>query len=154
GVRDVQPQPPLGIGFDNIAQLPADGMRRDRALQPPDPKPRNDVLKQTPKDAADAYIDLEHAKSVMLVLPADVESDVIHTHKFASVDVDNLLIEKIPGDAQHVLVIMVRREELVVQADALERNGLHLIVANGEPCRARADQKAIDAKGIDHRENG
>ena len=54
-------------------------------------------------------------------------------------------------NAQHVLVGMVGRQHLVAEADALEGNGRDLVVANAQPSRAGADQKTVDSKRVDQR---
>ena len=49
---------------------------------------------------------------------------------------------------------MIRSQDLVAQMDAVERNGANLVVADGKPGRAAADQKAVDADRIDQRHDG
>ena len=43
---------------------------------------------------------------------------------------------------------------LVAEVDAVERNGSNLIVTDGEPGPAAAHQKAVDARGMDQRDDG
>ncbi len=84
----------------------------------------------------------------MAVLSADLEGDVVDAHNLAAVDVDDLLIQQVARDTQHVLVVVVGDENFIAEADTVKRNGSDLIVANGEPGRSGADQVPVDAKGI------
>src|SRR5262249_5912893 len=122
-------------------------------LQLADPKSGQHVLAEPPEDAADADVHFEDAQDVVAVFEADFERDVVDAHHFAAVDVDNLLVKQIAGDPQHVLVIMVGGEYFIAEPDAIERNGVALIVADGEPGRSGPDQKAVHTEGIDQRQN-
>ena len=83
----------------------------------------------------------------------DFHGDVVDPHHLAAVDVDDLLVEEVARDAQHVLVVVVRDELLVVEADAsAEVDGADLVVADGEPGVRAAHQEAVDAGGMDQRE--
>ena len=44
-----------------------------------------------------------------------LERDVVYTYDLAPVDVDNLLIEQVAPDPQHVLVIVIRRQYFIDQ---------------------------------------
>ena len=81
-----------------------------------------------------------------------LERDVGDAHHFAALRVDDLLVEQVAHQAQHVLVGVVGREHLVAQVDAVERDGADLIVADGQPGPAAADQEAVDADGVDQRD--
>ena len=85
----------------------------------------------------------------------DPHGDVVDAHHFAAGDVDDLLVQQVAPDAQHVLVVVVRDEHLVAEEDALgEADGADLIVADGEPGIAAAHQQAVDAGGADQRDQG
>ena len=79
---------------------------------------------------------------------ADLESDVVDADHFAAVHVDDLLVEQVPADSQHVLVGMIRREDLFAEADAVERDGVNLVVADAQPGPPAAHQKPVDAGGM------
>ena len=136
-MRNVEPQAALGVGFDDIAELPADGIGRNRTLQGPNPARAQDALEKSAEDATDAHVnlqDVEHGAPItavgmpvpgvtvapMPVAVPDLESNVIDPDYFAPVHIDNLLVQQIAADAQHVLVRVVRSELLVCQTDALE----------------------------------
>ena len=99
-------------------------------LQPAHPERRNHPLHQAAEDAAHADIDIQHPQNVAVVLLADFERDIGDPDHLAALRVDDLLVEKIAGDAQHVLVGMVGREVFVAEKDAVERNGADLIVTD------------------------
>ena len=63
-VRDVEAQPPQGVGLHHVAELPADGVGRDGPLQAADPAGRQHALQQPAEDAADADIHFEHREGV------------------------------------------------------------------------------------------
>ena len=82
----------------------------------------------------------------------DLEGDIGDAHHFAALPVDDLLIEQIADQAQHVLVGMVGRELLVLEVDPVERNGADLVVADGQPGPAAAHQEAVHAGGMNRGE--
>ena len=88
-------------------------------LQPADPARRQHALKQPPEDAADADVHFQHVQRVARPVVMDAQGDVVDAHHFAAVDVDDLLVEQVARDAQHVLVVVVGDELLVVERDAL-----------------------------------
>ena len=49
---------------------------------------------------------------------------------------------------------MIRSQDFVAQVDPVERNGANLIVADGKPGRAAADQIAIDADRVQKGHDG
>ena len=120
-VRNVQAQPPLRIGstmLQNSQRMEFGGIG---LLQPADPARRQHALHQPPENAADADVHLEDIQqsSTVPVDPVavsiavrvtDLEGDVVDAHHLAAVHVDDLLVEQIAADAQHVLVGMIRRE--------------------------------------------
>ena len=61
---------------------------------------------------------------------------------------------KIAHQAQHVFVGMIRGELLVFEINAVERDGADLIVADGEPSPAAADQEAVDAGRMNQGNDG
>ena len=50
------------------------------------------------------------AQGVAASFAGDLEGDVVDAHHFAAVHVDDLLIEQVAADAQHVFVVVVRGE--------------------------------------------
>src|SRR5262249_39849787 len=134
-------------------ELPTDRIRRNPPLEMADPESGKHILAEPTEDAADTHIHLEHAQDVVTILEADFEGDVVDADHFAPVDVDNLLVKQITANPQHVLVIMVGGEHFIAEPDTVERNGVTLIVADGEPGRSGADQKAVHAEGVDQWQN-
>ncbi len=49
----------------------------------------------------------------------DFEGDIGDAHHFAAVDVDDLLVEQVARDAQHVFVVVIGDELFVAQLDAV-----------------------------------
>ncbi len=85
----------------------------------------------------------------------DFEGEIGDAHHLAAVDIDNLLVEQVARDAQHVFVVVIGNELFVAERDAIaEDNGADLIVADGEPGGAAADQETIDAGSVDQRDQG
>ena len=85
----------------------------------------------------------------------DRHGDIGDAHHFAAGDVDDLLIQQIAADAQHVLVVVVGDELLVAELDApVEGDGADLVEADGEPGVAAAHQEAVDAGGVFARDQG
>ena len=76
----------------------------------------------------------------------DVHGDVVDAHHLAAVDIDDLLIEQVAADAQHVLVVMVGEELLVAELNApsreMERIWSKRTVSQ---VSAAAHQEAVDA---------
>src|SRR5579864_1275866 len=132
-VADVQPQPALGISFDDAAMFPADEVGRDDGLKTPDKTRWEHALDQTPENASQADIDCGDQQVICAVVLLDLESDICDADNFTAFGVDNLLVEKIADQPQHVLVGMVRREQLVLQVDSVQGNGTNLVVPNREP---------------------
>jgi hypothetical protein len=113
-VRNVQPQTPLRIGLDDVAEFPADRIRARSSAAAADPARRHRALQQPAKNAPHADVHFEDHQRIPLVLP-NFERDVVHADHFAAVHVDNLLIEQIALDAQHVLVGVIRIELFVAE---------------------------------------
>ncbi len=112
-------------------------------------------MQETSKDAAQADINLEYVHNIAGFCTVNFKSEIGDPNYLTAVDIDDLLIEQIAGDAQHVLVVMIGNELLFAQRDAVaERDGADLIVADGEPGVGAADQKTIDAGGMDKRNQG
>ena len=172
-VRNVQAQAPLRVGLDDIAEFPANGIGRNDTLDLPNEAGRQHALHQTPENAADADIHFQNVQAVAavpigaLAIPmpitvpvavagciADFECDVVDADHFAAVHVDNLLVEQVPANAQHVFVGMVRREDLLAEADAVERDGGDLVVADAQPGPPTTHQKAVDTGRMHQRNQG
>src|SRR5438477_5847955 len=83
----------------------------------------------------------------------DLESYIGDSHHLAAKAVDDLLIEQVADQPQHVLVGMIRREHLILEVDSVERNRANLIVPDGEPGPASADQESIYAGAMNQRNN-
>src|SRR5262249_34130888 len=153
-VRDIQTQAALRIGLDDVAEFPADRIRRDRALESPDPNTREHALEETAKNGTYPDIHFQHPQDLVVIFAALFEGDVVDPHDLAPIDVDNLLIEQVAADAQHVLVVVVGSELFIGQPDAVERDCGDLIVTDGEPGAARSYKVAIHAESVGYRQNG
>ncbi len=150
-VPDIQPQPALRVRLDDVAELPTNGVGRDRPLQPPHHARRQQTLRQTAEDGAEADVDLENLQQIAAFFVVNLERYVRHPHYFAAVRVDDLLVEQVAHHSQHVFVGVIGRELLILEIDALQRDFLDLVVADGEPRPASAYEVAVDADGVDER---
>ena len=116
---------------------------------------RQNALQDAAEDAADADIDFEHVEGVAHAIVLDRHGDVVDADHFAAGDIDDLLIQKVAGDAQEVLIVVVGDEDLLAELDAFgEGDGANLIEADGEPGIGAADQEAVDAGGVDDGDHG
>ncbi len=122
-------------------------------LNAPDPARPDQPLQQTAQNAADAYVDFEHHERIAVVMP-HFEAHVGDADHFTAVDVDDLLIEQIALQAQHVLVRMIGVEFFVAELDAVEGDVRNLVVTDGKPGTAGADEVAIDAGGVNQGDDG
>src|SRR6185437_13250112 len=131
-VRDIQAEAPQGIGLNDIAEFPANRVGCDRGLQTANPFAGQHALGEPPEDAPGANVHFQNDKSVT-VIPSDFKADIVHPNDLAAVDIDNLLIEKIALDPEHVFVRVVRIQFFIRELDALERDTGDLVVADGKP---------------------
>ena len=90
----------------------------------------------------------------MIVLAANLESDIIDPHYFSPVHINDLLVQQVPQDPQHVLIIVIGGEDFVVEANACEGGGLNLIMADAEPRLSGADQVTIHPERVNERHDG
>ena len=151
-VGDVQPESPLRVRLDDVAGGPRDRPRRDRLLRPAHPGGRDDALGDAPEDAPQADVDVaqvQHRVAVGVV--RDLERQVAHPDHLAALGVDDLLIEQVADDAQHPLVVVIGREDLVAQEDPRQIDRAHLFGAHRQPRGPRAHEVAIDPRLVDHR---
>ena len=81
----------------------------------------------------------------------DGKGKIGHADYFSALGIDDLLIKQVARKAQHVLVGMVRSENLFLQVDAAEGDGSDLIVPDGQPSGISADQEAVDSDRMDQR---
>jgi len=77
------------------------------------------------------------------------EGHVGNPDHLAAGDVDDLLVEQVTRQPQHVLVGVVGRQELVPEENAVERDGADLLVVHRQPGPASPDQIAVHSGGID-----
>ena len=98
-------------------------------------------------------VHFEHHERIALVR-ATSKTDVGDPDHLPAVDVDNLLVEKIALNAQHVLVRVVRIQFFVAELNAVERNGRDLIVTDGKPGRSGADQIPVNPRRMNQRNDG
>src|SRR5579872_5712987 len=83
-----------------------------------------------------------------------LERNIVDSDYLAAVGIDDLLIQQVADDAQHVFVGMVGGELLVFEENAVEGDGANLVVADGQPSPAAADKIAIDPGWMDEGDNG
>ena len=124
---------------------------RNHHLQPPHQAARDHALRQPPEHAAQSDIHVDDVQNVAVLLVLDLESDVGDAHHFAALAVDDLLVQKIAHQPQHVFVGMIRRQQLVFEVNAVERYGANLVVPYGEPGPAAAQQETIHAGRMNQR---
>ena len=77
------------------------------------------------------------------------KSDIGDADDLTAVYVDNLLVEQVALNTQHVFIGMIRDQLFVGEMEAFDRDAADLVIADGKPRAAGADKKAIDANGID-----
>src|ERR1019366_3181559 len=155
GVGNVEAQAAQRVGFDDVGELPGDGVGRNAALQAADPGGRQDTLEDAAQDAANPDIDVHDVERIAHAVEQDAHGDVVDAEHLPAGDVDDLLVEKVAGDAQQVLIVMVGDEDFLAELDAFsERNGVHLIEPYGEPGVGAAHQEAVDAGGVDEGDHG
>ena len=142
------------VRFDNVAELPADRLRDNCALKPADQPRRQYPLHQPAEHAADADIHFEDTEHVVAVFAPDLEGHICDADHLAALCVDNLLVEKIPRHAQHVLVVVVGSELFVLKINPVKADRPDLIVPHREPGPVAADEVAVDAYRVDKRDQG
>src|SRR5260370_3598603 len=108
-------------------------MRRYAAMKPENPVRRNNAPEKAPENAADAHIDFHHAQNIVAVLGPDFKGDIVDAHYFVAVHVDDLLIQQVASDAQHILTPVVRSEHPLAPTDTLERDTLTRILPGPSP---------------------
>ena len=64
-------------------------------------------LEQPPENATDPDVHLDHRQDVALAVMMNAHGDVGDAHHFPAGDVDNLLIEQVAADPQHVFVVVI-----------------------------------------------
>ena len=116
---------------------------------------RQHALEDAAENAADADIDFQHVQGVAHAVVLDAHGDVVDADHLAAGDVDDLLVQQVAGDAQQVLVVVVGDQDFLAQFDAfVQRNGVYLIEADGQPGIGAAHQQAVDPRGVDQRHHG
>src|SRR5260370_24283606 len=113
--------------------FPTDEVRRNESLKPPDEARGEHALDQPPENAAQADIDFGDHQVICAVVLLDLESDIGDPDYFAALGVDDLLVEKIADQPQHVLVGMIRGEHLVLEVDSVQGNRTNLVIPDCEP---------------------
>src|SRR5690349_18621208 len=150
-VRDIEPEPALRVGLDDVAVFPANRVGPDRLLKGPHDTRGNHTLQQPTHDAADTDVHFHDVQILIRLRGANLESNVIDTDDLTTKSVDDLLIEEVTGDPKHVLIRVVRGELLVTKVDAVERNARHLNETDSQPRGSGAHQKALHTHRIDDR---
>ena len=79
---------------------------------------RQRALKEPPEDAAHPDIHFDHQQRVARRRRCGLHGDVVDADHLAAVDVDDLLVEEVAVDAQHVLVVVIGNELLVAEMDS------------------------------------
>jgi hypothetical protein len=105
-------------------------------------------LNEAAEDAADANVDFEDMEDVTVRIAPDGKRDISDANDFAALGINDLLIQEIADDPEHVLIRVIREELLIFEVNAVQRNGADLIVPNAEPRPAAADEKTVDTSGI------
>src|SRR4051794_30681875 len=148
-VGNVQADAALGICFENIAELPANGVSRYSLLQSADNRRRDDPAEYATQHRSNTDVDLEDVQNQLTVFILSEERDVIDTNYLASLCINDLLIEQVTDHTQHVFVRMIGRQALVLKVNAICINVLHLVIANAEPSRSSPDEIPVYTNRID-----
>jgi len=151
---DVEAETPLGVTFDDVAELPANGIDGDGHHDATDERARQDALHKATEHGPEADVDLLNAEFVVAVVPHPLEGDVGDADHLAAFDVDDLLVEKIAFETEHIVIAMVGSELFIAEPDAIERDGLNLVMTDSEPGPAATEEIAVYANGIDEGDNG
>ena len=117
---DLEAQAPLRVRLDDVAELPADGVRRDARHRPADQARRDHALAQPAEDAAHAHVHLEHPQLVVAVDRLQLEGDVVDADDLPALGVDDLLVEQVPHHPEAPDVVVVGDQLLVAEVDAVE----------------------------------
>src|SRR5207253_3216365 len=88
------------------------------------------------------------------IYAAAFKCDVRDPDHFPSIHIDDLLVEQVPANPQHVLVGVIGCQILLAQPDSIERNRSNLVVADGQPGPAATDQKTVDPRRMDQWHQG
>ena len=110
-------------------------------------------MQQPPQNASDADIHFEDHQRLAFIA-AQLQAHVGHTHHFPPIHVDDLLVEQIALDPQHVFIGMVWVKAFVAELNAIERDAGDLVVANGEPGSAGANEVTIDTSRVNYGNDG
>src|SRR5262249_13762506 len=123
-------------------------------LDAPHPTVRKPPLHQPAENASQPHIDIQDPEHLATVFTADFEGDVGDADYLTALSIDDLLIQQIADGAEHVFVGMIGGEILVAQPNSVERDRANLVVTDGEPGGAAADQKAVEPDRIDQGNEG
>ena len=98
-VRDFEFDAARGVGFDKVNETPGDGAGRNSLEQGVERSAGREASQKTPDGAADANVDRLDAQDRMRVSGfdhgVDLKIDIVDADDFASVNVNDLLIEEI-----------------------------------------------------------
>src|ERR1043166_1166368 len=147
-VGDIQSQAAPGIRLEDVTELPANGVRRNAGLQAAHPARRQHSLHDPAENAPDSNVDLQHPQLIETVLLAQFEGNIVDPHHLAPLGIDDLLIEQVAHHAQHVLVGVVRGQVLVAKINTVQGDGPDLVVTDGQPGPAAANQVTVDANRV------
>ena len=93
-------------------------------------------------------------QNVALGFVLDAEGDVGDSHHFAALSVDDLLVQKIADQPQHIFIGMVGRQDFVAEIDSIQADGANLVVPDREPGPSAADQEAVYSRGMNQGDDG
>ena len=100
-VCDLEFDAARGIGLDQIHEVPRNDARRDFVEQQVQRLPWNYTFQQAPHRASRAHVHFGNLQDEVIVAALLLHVDVVHANDFASVDIDNLLVEQVVLEHQH-----------------------------------------------------
>src|SRR6185437_5973373 len=139
----------LWIGFQNVAEFPADRVHGNALLQVPDGCRRKNAAEQPPDNRTHPNIDFQDVQDLAAVFMLLQEGNVVDPHHFPALRIDNLLIEQIANHAQHVFVGVIGRQAFVFKLDAIGADTLDLVIADAQPRWAGPDKVAVQPDRVD-----
>ena len=127
----------LSVRYDQIARISLRGIQLSNE-------------KLYPYHSDEYMLHVQRIRSVT----GNLQSHIVDADNFAAVDINNLLVEQIALDAQHVFIGMVRIELLVGKLYPAQGNPGDLIVTDRKPGSAPAHQNAVNPGRVDEGNNG
>src|SRR5579884_3374664 len=104
-MRDLELYPPCRIGFDQIDEFPWNGSRRYSLQRRLERVHGNHALEQPANRSARTHIDRCHFQAHLTVFGLWMKVDVVYPDNFATVNIYDLLVEKVTLESEQSLTI-------------------------------------------------